>query len=86
MKSWPNVKLGQVQVGLNIAQNHSSNPLGSHTWSLFASIHMKSWPKVKLGQVGVGLNIAQNQSSNPYKVISYHYLPQFTLKVDQKRN
>ena len=25
MKSWPKVKLGQVQVGSNIAQNHSSN-------------------------------------------------------------
>ena len=23
MKSWPKVKLGQVQVGSNIAQNHS---------------------------------------------------------------
>ena len=26
MKNWPKVKLGQVQVGSNIAQNHSSNP------------------------------------------------------------
>ena len=26
MKSWPKVKLGQVQVGSNIAQNHSSSP------------------------------------------------------------
>ena len=26
IKSWPKVKLGQVQVGSNIAQNHSSNP------------------------------------------------------------
>ena len=26
MKSWPKVKLGQVQVGLNIAQNHSYRP------------------------------------------------------------
>ena len=58
MKSWPKVKLGQVQVGSNIAQN----PIGSHIWSLFAPIHMKSWPKVKLGQVQVGSNIAQNHS------------------------
>ena len=27
MKSLPKVKLGQVQVGSNIAQNHSSSPL-----------------------------------------------------------
>ena len=26
MKSWPKEKLGQVEVGSNIAQNHSSNP------------------------------------------------------------
>ena len=39
MKSWPKVKLGQVQVGSNIAQNHSSSTychIGSHIWSLFA--------------------------------------------------
>ena len=40
-------------------------PLGSHIWSLFASMHMTSWPKVKLCQVGVGSNIAQNISSSP---------------------
>ena len=26
MKSWPKVKLGQVEVGSNIAQNQSSSP------------------------------------------------------------
>ena len=56
MKSWSKVKLGQVEVGSNIAQNH---------WSLFVPIHIKSWPKVKLGQVQVGSNIAQNHSSSP---------------------
>ena len=99
MKSWPKVKLGEVQVGSNIAQNHSSSssrfehcsesliyPIRSHIWSLFTPIHMKSWPKVKLGQVQVGSNIAQNHSSNPYEVISDHYLPQFTWKIDQKWN
>ena len=30
MKSWPKVKLGQVQVGSNIAQNHSSSFLWCH--------------------------------------------------------
>ena len=39
-------------------------PLGSHIWSLFASIHMQIWPKVKLAKVGVGSNIAQNHSSS----------------------
>ena len=56
----------------------------SYIWSLFGSIHMKSLPKVKLGQVQVGSTIAQNHSSSPYEVISGHYLPQFTWKVDQK--
>ena len=42
MKSWPNVKLGQVPVSSNIAQNHSSSTsIGSHIWSLFAPIHEK---------------------------------------------
>ena len=50
MKSLSNVKLGKVQVGSNIAQNHSST-IGSPIWSLFAPIHMKSWPKVKLGSL-----------------------------------
>ena len=63
MKSWPKVKLGQVQVGSNIAQNHSSSKY-EVIWSLFVPIHMKSWPKVKLGQVEVGSNIAQNHSSS----------------------
>ena len=65
MQSWPKVKLGQVQVGSNIAQNHSYNPYEVYIWSLFAPIHMKSWLKVKLGQVLVGSNIAQNHSSTP---------------------
>ena len=43
---------------------------------------MKSWPKVELGQIQVGSNIAQNDSSSPYEVISGHYLPQFTWKVE----
>ena len=28
MQSWPKVKLGQVQIGSNIAQNHSSSLYG----------------------------------------------------------
>ena len=60
-------------------------PLGSHIRSLFAPIHMTSWPK-SLVQVGVGSNIAQNHSSSQYEVLSGHYLPQFTCKVDQNQN
>ena len=47
---------------------------------------MKSWPKVNLGQVKINSNIAQNYSSSTLEVISGHYLPQFTWKVDQKWN
>ena len=81
MKIWPKVKLGQVEVGSNIAQNHQ--PIWSNILSLIAPIHMKSWPKVKLGQVGNGSNITQNHSSNLEEVKSGHYWPQFTWKVDQ---
>ena len=42
--------------------------------------------KLELGQVGVGSKIAQNRSSSLQGVISDHYLPQCTSKVDQKRN
>ena len=48
MKSWPKIKLGQVQVSLNIAQNHSSNPyevIPAHYLSQFT---WKVEPKVKL--------------------------------------
>ena len=38
-------------------------PIGSHTWSSFAPIHMTNLPKVKLDQVVDGSNIAQNNSS-----------------------
>ena len=65
MKSWPKVKLGQVQVGSNIAQNHSSSKQEVISGHYLFPIHMKSWPKVKLGQVQVGSNIAQNHSSSP---------------------
>ena len=61
MKSWPKVKLGQVQVGSNIAQNHSSSP---YLAIICPNSHEKLM-KVKLGQVQVGSNIAQNHSSGP---------------------
>ena len=60
MKIWPNLKIGQVEVGSNIAQNHSSSVVLSGHY-----LHMKSWPKVKLGQIKVDSNIAQNHSSSP---------------------
>ena len=53
MKSWPKVKLGQIEVDSNIAQNN-----------YLVIICPKSWPKEKLCQVGVGSNIAKNHSSS----------------------
>ena len=41
MTSWPKSKLGEVGVGSNIAQNHSSSPIGGHIWSLLAPIHLE---------------------------------------------
>ena len=60
MRSWQKVNLGQVEVGFNIAQNHSSSPyniISGHYLPKF------TW-KVKLGQVGIGSNIAENHSSS----------------------
>ena len=42
MESWPKVKLSQIAVGSNIAQNHSSNlyeasPDGSAVWGVVVS-------------------------------------------------
>ena len=42
MKSWPKVKLGQVGVGLNIAQNHFSSPQEVISGHYLPPIHMKS--------------------------------------------
>ena len=36
--SRPKVKLGQVGVGLNTAQNHSSKALKCYIWSLFPQV------------------------------------------------
>ena len=63
MKNLP--KVGYVQVGSNIAQNHSSSSQEVISGHYLPPIHMKSWPKVKLGQVQVGSNVAQNHSSSP---------------------
>ena len=40
MKSWPKVKLGQVQVSSNIAQNHSSSPK-----EIISVNHVNYWPQ-----------------------------------------
>ena len=60
------MKLGQVQVGSNVARNHSSSPWKSYMVIIYP-IHMKSLPKVKLGQVQISYKIAQNHSSSHRK-------------------
>ena len=57
------LKLGQVGVGSNIAQNKSSSLQGVISGHYLLQIHMTSLPKVKLGQVGVVSNIVQNHLS-----------------------
>ena len=63
MKSWPKVKLSQVEVGSNMLKI-TRLATWSHIWPLLAPIHMTSWPKVTLGQVDVGSTIAENHSSS----------------------
>ena len=41
MKSWPKVKLGQVQVGSNIAQNHSSTVQITFIFIDFSRLRLK---------------------------------------------
>ena len=80
MNSRPNVKLGEVGVCLNIAQNHScaKNEFTSgHYWpkvyinsscsghSNKRFTYLLTLPKVKLRQVGFASNIVQNHSSSP---------------------
>ena len=77
-------KLGQVGVGSNITQNHSSSIQGVISGHYLPKC--KSWPNIKLCLIEVGSNIAQNHSSGLYEVISGHYLPQFKWKVGQKWN
>ena len=87
MKSCPNVKLGQVGICSNIAQNHSFSPLDV-IWSLLAPIHMQSWPNMKLGryyllQFGfIYRYLASKYHFCPYVslfIYIYHYLPIFGL-------
>ena len=49
MKSLPKVKLGKVQIGSNIAQNHSSSPvISGHS---LPQIHMKSYEKLAKSEI-----------------------------------
>ena len=76
MKGLPKSKLGRIEIGSNIAQNHSS----SHEEVIAGHYLPQFNEKLTKG------NIAQNHSSSHEEVISGHYLPEFTLKVDQKCN
>ena len=62
------MKLGQVGVDSNIAQDHSSSLLEDISGN-YGPIHMESQPKSKLGQVGVKFKwfelCAQNHSVGP---------------------
>ena len=75
MKSWPKVKLGQVEVGSNIAQNHSSRPYevisAGHYLPQFIWKVDQKWNYVKLESVGTLLKVTRLAC----KVISGHYWP-----------
>ena len=83
MKSWPKVKLCQVGVSLNIAQNHSSSPyevisgnyLPQFTWKVD-----QKWNYVKLKSVRTLLRIAHMVHRKSYLVIIWPNLHE-NLKV-----
>ena len=58
MKSWPKVKLGKIQVGLNIAPSQSY-------LAIICPYSHEKLTKSLLGQIQVGSNIVQNHSSSP---------------------
>ena len=72
MKSWPNMKLGQVQVGSNISRNHSSSPweviyghyLPQFTWKVD-----QKWNYVKFKLVRKLLRITHLAHRKSYLVI-----------------
>ena len=57
------MKLGQVEIGSNIAQNTHLAHLKSYLIIICPNSYEKL-TKVKLGEVGVGSNIVQNHSSS----------------------
>ena len=62
MKSWPKVKSGQVEVGSNIAQNHSSSPyevISDHYLRQFTWKVDQKWNYVKLESVQTFLRITR---------------------------
>ena len=62
MKSWPKVKLGQVEVGSNIAQNHSSSPyevISGHYLPQCIWKVDQTWNLVKLEMVRTLLKITR---------------------------
>ena len=84
---------GLHQDGLKSLSYNSSKTLITITIihiyiNIYIYITFSNWKeeKFKLGQVASGSNIAQNHSSSIQEAISGHYLPKFTLKVDQKWN
>ena len=70
VKILPKVKMYQVEVGSNIAQNRLFSP-----YEVICGHYM--CPKEKLGQIKVGSNIAQNRLFSRWEVICGHYLCQF---------
>ena len=60
--------------------------MSSHVWSLFTPKSHETWTRSAIKAIGLGLDIAQNHFSIPYEVISGHYLPKFTWKVDQLKS
>ena len=56
------MKLGQVEIGSDIAHNHSSSPYDVISGHF---VYPNSYEKLTKIQVGIGLNIAQNHFSSP---------------------
>ena len=72
MQSWPNVKLGQVEIGLNIAQNHSSSQyeaISGHFSPQFICKVDQKWNKVKLELVRTLLKITRLAYKKSYLAI-----------------
>ena len=65
MKSWPKVKLGQVQVGSNIAQNHS----------YLVIICPNSHEKLTKSEIRLSYYLLQFDFIHPYLAPKYNFCP-----------
>ena len=70
MKSWPKVKLCQVEVGSNISQNNSSSPYEEQ--AIIGQNSHENLNNLKLGQVIIYSNLVLSTLTLPQNTMFVH--------------